>query len=619
MASAVSESRSAVYGEALHDRLHEILRSTPWWAISLVVHAAILGFAYTYTWEIPLPKDEVKIATNIHDKMQLPPVMLEVPKPVPRDQKITPKRRADVQKVQLSQKRLPQLDDILKKPGRPNPARADLAAPGGVMRVGEIGTGEGFRVSTGLSTAIADLSGWSGWQNPCLAVWLFDESRSMKDDQQIVRQKVDELYESLGINLADSRQTRRIVTAVCSYGKEFHIQLKRPTTEMAKIRHAIARVRVDPSGQENYLKGINGVLNEFSRYARKFSRNIIIIMVTDEGGDDDKDWKEGKLDLLEVTIARMKKLKASLLVFGNEAGAFNYASQVTYDPTVARGYSPWASVNRGIDTVFGEMFPFRWHVHYSCRNTRRVASGFGPYGPSRLCKETGGIYYLLRSASARSYDYEKLLEGYQPELASRIEIAKRNARNRYRRAFMTLIDRWQNVWNERGKRLGMYFRNDDGGRHALEKSIETADEWLRLVNDAIRHIRGLSNISFTSSPKRWQANQELMWAQLHKIRFRLVQYKLALMDLLAGRKIPPPGDIGWVVGAYYGGRLRGDDMNRILEEQKKVRALYQAVIDRHGGTPWEVFAKSEMRGVVGYWIGPHSRSRGGGGLKSEPR
>jgi len=618
LANTVSESGSVLYGESLHHRLHELLRSTPWWAASLVVHVAILGFAYTYTWEIPLPKDEVKIDTAIRDRIELPPVMLELPKPVTPEQKITPQRLNEVRKVQLSQKNLPQLDDILKNQGKSNPAMAVLAAPGGVMRVGEIGTGEGFRVSGGLGTAIGDLTGWPGWQNRCLAVWLFDESKSMKDDQQVVRQKVDELYESLGIDLRDTRETRRIVTAVCGYGKEFHVLLKQPTTELDKVRRAIAHVPVDDTGKENYLNAINGVLNEFSRYARKYSRNIVIIMVTDEGGDDDKDWKDGKSDLLEVTVARMKRLKASLLVFGNEAGAFNHASEVTYDPTVAQGYSPWASVNRGIDTAFGEMFPFRWHLYYSCRNTQRIASGFGPYGPSRLCRETGGIYYLLRTASARTYDYEKLLGGYQPELVSRGEIAKRNGKNRARRVLMTLVDQWERIWEE-GKRLEMYFRNDEGGRRLMERSARAADEWLHLANEAIREMDKLSNVAFEDSPKRWQANRELMWAQLHKIRFMMVQYRFAMMDLLAGRRIPPPGDIGWVVSRYYAGELRGDNMPRILEEQDKVRALYQAVIDHHAGTPWEAFAASEMRGLSGYAVRPYSRSRGGAGLKSESR
>jgi len=264
---------SNFYGESFQDKLRGMLRNTPWWAISLLVHGVILTFAYGYTWEIPLPKDEVRIDTSIREKLELPPVMLDLPKPVTEDQKIQPKRITDVKRVQLSQKDLPQLEDILKKRATPNPGMAVLAAPGGVMRVGSIGEGTGFHLAGGLDGAIGDMSGWPGWRERCLAVWLFDESKSMKDDQQIVRQKVDELYESLGIDLGDSRQKMRIVTAVASYGKDFHIVLKEPTTDMDKVRAAIDRIRVDDSGKENYLMAINRVLTEYARYARKYSRN----------------------------------------------------------------------------------------------------------------------------------------------------------------------------------------------------------------------------------------------------------------------------------------------------------------------------------------------------------
>ncbi|KPL04983.1 MAG: hypothetical protein AMK75_00110 [Planctomycetes bacterium SM23_65] len=598
---------SNFYGESFQDKLRGMLRNTPWWAISLLVHGVILTFAYGYTWEIPLPKDEVRIDTSIREKLELPPVMLDLPKPVTEDQKIQPKRITDVKRVQLSQKDLPQLEDILKKRATPNPGMAVLAAPGGVMRVGSIGEGTGFHLAGGLDGAIGDMSGWPGWRERCLAVWLFDESKSMKDDQQIVRQKVDELYESLGIDLGDSRQKMRIVTAVASYGKDFHIVLKEPTTDMDKVRAAIDRIRVDDSGKENYLMAINRVLTEYARYARKYSRNIVIVMVTDEGGDDDTNWQDGPNSPLERTRAHLKRTKATLLVFGNEAGGFNYSAEQTYDPTVPKGVSPYAWVNRGIESGFGEMFPHDWYF----RRTERVPSGFGPYGPSRLCKETGGVYYLLRATSAKSYDYEKLLSGYQPELDSRTQLAKHNKTNPARRVLMGLVDGWIAIRDKEDRRFRSYYHNSEAGVRQMEKSMQVVDEWIRLMNDGIKRMKDLSNVAFKDSPKRWEANRLLMWAELHKQRFRLTQYKLALTDLMRKRNIPPPGDIGWHIGYWRNVVLRGD-LQKVHEERKKIEAMFQEVIDKHAGTPWEVFARREMHWLRGFSINPWSSSRPSG-------
>jgi len=623
MSTMVSDGRPFLYGTTLHEKLHGALAATPWWLISLVFHFAILTFAYFYTWEVPLPKEEVVLKPEIVSKVELPPVMIETPRWTTEDPKVVkrPTKVTEVRKVSISQQKLPQLSDILDKPkGSPRKGLAVLAAPGGVMQVGQIGDGEGLRIAPdGLDEALGDMGSTGIFKNRCLLIWLFDESKSMKPHQQLIRRKVDELYENLGITQRDSVSTRHILTTVCSYGKDFHVELKDPTMDAQKIREAINKVPVDAFGIENYLTAINMALSEYSTYAQKYSRNIVIIVVTDEAGDDDTKWEDGGNSLLEVTVARMKKAKATLLVFGQEAGGFGYAAEQTYDPTVPKGYSPYSTVNRGIESAFSEMFPHNWGLFYSFRATQRVPSGFGPYGASRVCRETGGVYYLLRASDVKSYDYEKLLGGYQPELASRLEIAKRNHDNRLRRAIMGIIDLFKTTWDDDDKRFGTGFSNDEAGRRAVERCIQIADDWLKLVNEVIERMGTLANVTAEDSTKRWEADRDLVFAHLHKIRFQIVQYKMALLDLQQGRKVPPPGDVGWMV--YYSGPLRFDEQNRIAEEQKKVQALYQLVIDKHLGTPWEVFARNEMRNLHGYAITAYSRSRSSGGEspKIEPR
>ncbi|HUV39874.1 MAG TPA: hypothetical protein VMY39_09690, partial [Planctomycetota bacterium] len=362
-------------------------------------------------------------------------------------------------------------------------------------------------------------------------------------------------------------------------------------------------------GKENYLAAINGVLTKFSGYARRYGRNIVIILVTDEGGDDDTVPKEGGVSNVEGTLARMKKMKASLLVFGTEAGEFAYPAELTYDPTVKAGVSPYAYVNRGTSTGFDEMFPHDWYF----RRTERVPSGFGPYGVSRICSETGGVFYLMRAARANAYDYEKLLSGYQPELDSRDEIARRNSHNRLRRLLMTVILQWKTINGEAGsQRFTSYFQNSEAGKRRMEETLKVVNEWQAMLNEGIKEMEKLSNVAFKESPKRWEANRDAMWAEMHKLRFQLAQYKLALADLMRGRNIPPPGDIGWHISWHQNPILRAEDAAKLAEEKARIIKMFELVIEKHAGTPWEEFAKREMNQMRGFAIHPWSRSRSSG-------
>ena len=612
MSDFVSDHRDIIYGETLEDKIHRMLKSTPWWLISFVIHAVLLFVVSQIALPVPLPEEEMEMQSDLIKEFKMPPVVLPETKPEDQQQEVKDNTRTQVNRPDVNQNQLNKLN--LKTPGDPDQDLRVLAVPGGVARVGAIGGG-GFEVSGGLKEAIGAVIGWPGWRNRCLAVWLFDESKSMKDDQQLVRQKVDQLYEELGINMSDSRAGRRIVTAVCSYGKDLHIILGKPTNDMTEIKTAIEKIPVDTTGKENYLAAINGVLNKFSGFAKRYGRNIVIVLVTDEGGDDDVTAKGSAKSNLEGTLARMKKMKASLLVFGTEAGEFAYGSEQTYDPTVKAGYSPYAWVNRGISTAFAEMFPHDWYF----RRTQRVPSGFGPYGTSRLCRETGGVFYLMRTAKANAYDYEKLLKGYQPELASRGEIAKRNRHNRLRRVLMGTIISWKKIRGEPGdRRFSSYFAKSEAGKRRMQATMKVVNEWIALMNSAIKDIEKLSNVAVKNSPKRWEANHDLTWAMVHKLRFQLVQYKLALTDLMRGRNLPPPGDIGWHISWHRNPIIRTADAVKLAEEKARILKMFEKVIEKHADTPWEAFAKREMRQMRGFAVHPYSRSKSRG-IKHEAR
>jgi len=227
----------------------------------------------------------------------------------------------------------------------------------------------------------------------------------------------------------------------------------------------------------------------------------------------------------------------------------------------------------------------------------------------RIARETGGIYYLLHSPKTTAYDYKKLLDGYAPELASRAEIAKRNSRNALRRAIMETIIGWKQIREgSTGATFSSYFQDSAAGRTRMKETMVVVDAWLKLLDAGIAKLKALGDVAVNDAPKRWQANRELMWAELHKLRFQLTQYKHALDDLMNRKNVPPPGDIGWHISWYRNPILRGD-FEEVTTQKRAVERMFQTVIDTHAGTPWEVFAKHEMKTMRGFAIHPWSRSR----------
>mgnify|MGYP006435068395 FL=1 len=78
-----------------------------------------------------------------------------------------------------------------------------------------------------------------------MAVWLFDESNSMKDDQQEIATEFHKIYEELGIQSRKDKtmkdRNQVLLTAICSFGKGVRALTKAPTTDVNEIRQAIEK------------------------------------------------------------------------------------------------------------------------------------------------------------------------------------------------------------------------------------------------------------------------------------------------------------------------------------------------------------------------------------------
>jgi hypothetical protein len=80
---------------------------------------------------------------------------------------------------------------------------------------------------------------WMMEKGPLLVIWLFDQSGSMKDDQQEIRERLNNVYLQLGI--FGRTQSQYMETSIVSFGQGYVQHTRRPTSDRDEIRAAIAR------------------------------------------------------------------------------------------------------------------------------------------------------------------------------------------------------------------------------------------------------------------------------------------------------------------------------------------------------------------------------------------
>ena len=177
-------------------------------------------------------------------------------------------------------------------------------------------------------------------QHKLTVVWLFDESSSMKDDQQAIKPEVrpDRQASSRPTPDADQRGRRRppspSPTPIVGFGEDIHYVLEKPTGDIERIGRAIDKLRVDDSGVENTLHAVNEVIGHYGGLVKKDHR-LLIVLVTDESGDDGGYIEEAHQAVVEKQGAGLRD-RSPVPVRGRPKAHLEYRDPITKDL-----YWPW--------------------------------------------------------------------------------------------------------------------------------------------------------------------------------------------------------------------------------------------------------------------------------------
>lgn len=443
---------------------------------------------------------------------------------------------------------------------------------------------------------------WLLQKEEVLVVWLFDQSESMKDEQAEIRQRIGRIYQELGLTtVADGD---RLMTAVCSYGQGFAVHTPKPTSKRGDISRAIAQVPIDASGQELMLSGVAQAIARHKGYAQKSRRKMVLILLTDESGSLDENDQ-----LLEPTLQVVREARCRIYVLGRESVfGYPYARIRWKHPQTQRTH--WLRINRGPETALVEQlqtdgFRARWDA---------FPSGFGPYEQSRLAIESDGIFFMLPSQESnlvrgekRRYELEAL-RIYKPDLIPRREYLEELNQHEMRRVLAQVIYDL-NPYNEQAAKIivmRVTFSKDWPQLVSqVQQQLPKIPPYRVYLNRAIETVESLEPLRQQEADPRWQANYDLLRAQLYAYQARLYEYEAYLRKFVQKQTFVPPKK-GNNVFVHWDLHLSKETLaGEVIDPYvRKATTLYRQVMADHPGSPWAARAKYELGRGFGVKLAP---------------
>jgi hypothetical protein len=472
----------------------------------------------------------------------------------------------------------------------------------GMTGVGETGTqGAVDRITYELLQAIE--------QRPTLVVWLFDSSISMVKRRQEIRDRFDRIYEQLGIVQEEKRKRNSasasddaLVTSIVSFGKDLQFLTKKPTSNLEEIRSAIDRIEIDESGVEMVFHAIKSVADRFK--SMRPERNVVLITITDERGDDG--------NMADEAIALCKKFAIQSHVLGVPAPfgrEFTYIKFVDPDPKFDQT-PDWKQVDQGPETLVPERVQLGYQDNYFEEPV--IDSGFGPYALSRMCYETGGIYFSIHPnrqvgkrveqrqieafASRMSYFFSpEVMDRYRPDYLPESEYMARIKKSPMR---MALINASQLSRVGTLDKPQLVFVKRDEPRFVAELTTaqqESARLAPELLNMCAILGEGEKHRDKESSP-RWLASFDLSYGTALAAKVRAESYNAMLAKAKRGMSFEKPENNTW--------SLKPSDKvgvdSKLEKEAKQATELLKSVVEKHASTPWALLAQRELDQKMGW-------------------
>lgn len=445
---------------------------------------------------------------------------------------------------------------------------------------------------------------WMMSKNKVLVIWVFDQSESMKDDQQKIRERIARVYQEIG--LTEEGQGDMLTTAITSYGQGFQQLTPAPTAVLTEIQNAIDQIQVDASGEEMSCSAIMEALARHKKYANIAERKIALILVTDESGNTADNASQ-----LENAIKAAQQMDCRLFVLGREAMfGYPYAHYEWRHPF--DGEMHLLRIDRGPETAFVEQlqtdgYGKRWDA---------MTAGFGPYEQVRMAKETGGRFFMLpgqedkiHRVTDRKFNPETM-DHFRPDLRPRAEQVAEIKGDPLKSLITKVVYDLNPFEKDRADVLTIrhwYSRNPQEMASQVRKEQSEVIPYGRYLDEAIEVMEKNIELRDNSTSFRWQANFDLILGQLYAYRCRAYEYGVSSELFLQNPTPPNPERPEYMEFRGWELRTRKELVaaDKTQADADRADELLKFVTKEYAGTPWATRAAWEVKRGYGSTLVPH--------------
>lgn len=472
-------------------------------------------------------------------------------------------------------------------------------------------TGEGVTGAAGAIDRLTQEILRSLEERKTLVVWLFDRSPSLARERAAINERFDRIYDELGVIEASGNpafakhEDKPLLTSVMAFGESIDLLTKQPTDSLPEIKAAVEAITEDTSGIEKIFSAVYLAADRYKSFRIRDpvkdqpERNVMLVAFTDERGDD--------LEGLDTTISICRRFSIPVYVVGVPAPFGQAETHVKWiDPDPNYDQTPqWGRVNQGPETLFPERIKLGFGAPAE-QSPDPMDSGFGPFALTRLCYETGGIYFSVHpsrnvhrevsrdetaalTAHLKHFFDPQIMRRYRPDYVTADEYLRRADSNRAR---ATLLMAAQKSWAQtlddpilrfvRRSEAGLADRFADAQRGATE-----AESVLTNLHNILQE--GEADRTRETTP-RWQAGYDLAMGRVLASLVRVQVYKALLAQARQGMRFQNANHNTWVLAPSTD--TPGDA--RLADAAAKAKTYLERVIQDHPGTPWELLARHEL-------------------------
>ncbi len=449
-----------------------------------------------------------------------------------------------------------------------------------------------------------------------LVVWVLDGTFSLIPQRNAIRDRFDRIYQELGVIEASGNDAfskhddKPLLSTVVSFGSTTNYLTKEPTDTLTDLTQAVADIRNDDSGLENVFGAVHDVAKKYASYRYTSGenddpkRNVMIVVFTDEAGSD--------VQQLEETIKMCRRWTMPVYVVGVPAPFGRRETLMKWvDPDPKFDQAPqWGVVEQGPESFMPERIKLSFSG--SSEDEEPMDSGFGPFALTRLCVETGGIYFAVHpnrdtrravsrgetenfSAHLKYFFDQETMRKYRPDYVSVPEYQKRVSQNKARFALVQAAAASQ-LGQMENPTLRFVKRDEAEFAQALSNAQQSAarlEPKINLLYDVL--AKGEADRE-KETVLRWKAGYDLAMGRTLAVKVRTESYNAMLAAAKRGLKAKDPKNNTWV--------LKPDDEisvgSALAKMADKARMYLNRVKDEHPDTPWAMLAERELSEPLGW-------------------